>query len=161
MWGYLTVLLSNPAILTNLRAQYMNQENVGDSLKSKQSVWYAFCLKIVQRIFWNDSEDIRKGKLPVFPFYRHGLCSLWCFHRRLTQTCEKDDHALSKYTRGDMTTLLWCILWRIKFSISIGPLWSLPLNVWGDAVWRTNWRNLRRKDFSFKAGGSSSLPFGI
>ena len=64
----------------------MSKENIANSLKSKLHLIHSLhpdkTLESVQRRFWNDSEDISPAKLPVFPFYHHGL---WSLSRPLTQ----------------------------------------------------------------------------
>ena len=116
--------------------------------------------KSVQRRFWNDSEDIRKGKVPVFSFYHHGLCSLSSVSTDASlKAAKRIARPLSKLAQGDMTTSMWCLFIVDKVLDFNRTSDCCPWMLQIDAVFWTNWRNW--KDFSLKVGWSSSLPFGI
>ena len=135
----------------------MSKENIANSRKSKLRL---ICflqpnetLRSVQRRFWNDSEDISPAKLPVFPFYHHGL---WSLSRPLTQ--------LRKGWPGFVQIHL-IAEWPLCCDVIYGGFKDGPTQfqldrcpwIWlvADAVLRTNWRNWGEKDFSVKVGGSS------
>ena len=99
------------------------------------------------------AKTLVQRKLPVFPFYHHGL---WSLSRPLTQ--------LRKGWPGFVQIHL-IAEWPLCCDVIYGGFKDGPTQfqldrypwIWlvADAVLRTNWRNEGEKDFSVKVGGSS------